>query len=195
MQGQQAPSMSRPISWHTMMRPSIGLAAGLVLLIQGCMGRQPAVPPAQRTIRLADGGSVSVERKTSQGRSGEQVSVSDRNGQQVSLSWCTDDTGSYDQLVTLFTQVQKAVAANDRPAVARLIRFPLQVNGGTSESINGSSAFLQQYGRIFSPTVVRTIAEANPQAVFCRSEGAMFGDGVVWANSRDGRVAIEVVNR
>lgn len=186
-----------------MMRIVISISAGMALFMQGCSGRSPAeaprrsaaVPAPERKLPLADGGSVTIEQAKSLGSEGERVHIFDRNGQQVSMSWCGERSGSYDRMVLLFTQLQKAVEAKDRQAVARLIRYPLQVNGGGSERIESPASFIQRYGGIVTPNVTRTILQSDPRAVFCRSDSASASDGAVWASTRNGRTAIEVVNR
>jgi len=167
--------------------PTISGLAVAGLLGQSCQAGTPAV----RTIQFSDGGHVTVERT----REGERVDVVDRKGQSVSQSLCQDAVGSFDASATLFGQLQKAVAAGDKPAVAALIRFPLQVNGKTSEVITSSAMLLQRYGQIFNADVTRQIVVANPQAVFCRYDGNTFGDGAVWANTSKGKLAIVVINR
>jgi len=195
--------MTTPLTRARRFRRSIGVVAGAVLWIQGCTTRPSAQAPprakpfsaAARTIPLADGGRVSVERTASLEGEGERVVVFDQQGQQVSLSWCAESTGNYDRLASLFRQLQKAVAANDRLAVARLTRFPLQVNGGAGERIDSAGTLLQRYGQVFTPAVTQAIIQSAPQAVFCTAEAATASDGAVWASTRDGRTAIDVVNR
>jgi hypothetical protein len=152
--------------------------------------RTAAEAAAARTIKFT-GGSATVERTGDR----EKVVVSDRNGKLVSESWCDQETGTYDELVTLFRQLQRAVVAKDRHSVASLVRFPLQVNGARHESIRGSAALLRRYEQIFANDVTKKIAEANAEAVFCRGGQAMLGDGVVWGHVDHGKVGIDVVNR
>ena len=111
------------------------------------------------------------------------------------MSWCTDYTGSFDQLVLMSSQLQQAVATNNRPAVVRLVRFPLDVNGGRSESISSAGVLLKRYDQVFTPSVTKAILKKDPRGVFCTAEGATSTDGVVWVSTRDGRTAIDVVNR
>ena len=176
---------------------TISLASCVVLLIQACTGHSTAqTPPAKRTIPLADGGKVMVVREISQGTAGERVSVFDQRGEKMSESWCSPEGGSYDDLVRLFSQLQKAVAADDRPAVTRLMSYPLAVNGSSRETINSAAALLKGYTRVFTPAVSRRIMQSSPQAVFCNWQGATFADGVVWANAFGNRTnKIQVVNR
>ena len=176
---------------------TISLAPCVVLLLQACTGHSTErTPQAQRTIPLSGGGKVTVVREISQGTAGERVLVFDQRGEKMSESWCSTEAGSYDDLVRLFSQLQKAVADDDRPAVTRLMSYPLVVNGGSSESVTSAAALLKGYTRVFTPAVSRRITQSSPQAVFCNWQGASFGDGVVWANLDGHRShAIQVVNR
>ena len=176
---------------------TIGLATWVVLLLQACTGHSTAqTPQAERTIPLAGGGKVTVVREISQGTAGERVLVFDQRGEKMSESWCSTEAGSYDDLVRLFSQLQKAVADDDRTAVIRLMSYPLAVNGGSRETINSAAALLKSYTRVFTPAVSRRITQSSPQAVFCNWQGATFADGVVWANAFGNRTKkIDVVNR
>lgn len=178
------------------MRSAIGLAAIVAVLLQSGIERSAALPLPVRSIRLAGGGRVSVQRSTSEvGGKGEVVEVFDRNGQQISRSWCTGASGSYDAMVALFRRLNKALAVDDRPSVVALIRFPLQVNGGRSERISTPAELLKRYQHVLTPGVRRALLQASPEAVFCTSEGATASDGTVWASTNGGRTAIDVVNR
>jgi len=189
--------MSSRCSAHSVHTLPIGVGIALMLLCQACGLKAPHKPAphsmsdAVRTVRLADGGKVVIERTGE----GERVELFEPGGASMGQSLCNAGApGSYDQLVGLFRRLQKAVAANDRSAVAAQIHFPLQVNGDKSETIQTAAALQHQYQQVFNRQVVETIVKANPEAVFCRSEAAMFGDGVIWARTEDGQLAIAVVN-
>ena len=182
---------------------SVGTLASIGLLLGACSAlakpdqRPHAVSAASRTIRFADGEIVTVTRTTiTGGIAADEVDVSGPNGRDASTSWCTEDTGYYDGLADLFRSFQQAIVNNRKPSVVSLIRFPLLVNGGgRGEVIKTSADLLRRYEHVFPRGVIATIARANPQAVFCTSEGGSFGNGVVWARAQGGRTAIEVVNR
>lgn len=204
MQSHQTGSMKLPLQSAFRICPWIGGVTCVLLVTQGCASRTPsqvapgrkATPAVARTIRISDGGKVTVEpTKTAWGEKAQLVYVYDRNGQQTGMSWCTDYTGSFDQLVSMSSQLQQAVATNNRWAVARLVRFPLVVNGGRSESISSAGMLLKRYDQVFTPSVTKAILKKDPRSVFCTADGATSTDGVVWITTRDGRTAIEVVNR
>lgn len=125
MQGDPGPLIEMKMRSNSVVASTINLASCVVLLLQACTGHSTErTPQALRTIPLAGGGKVTVVREISQGAASERVSVFDQRGEKMSESWCSPEAGSYDELVRLFSQLQKVVAADDRPAVARLMSYP-----------------------------------------------------------------------
>jgi hypothetical protein len=195
--------MNLRLRLNSVLLGSIGALAFILLLLGACSAwAQPGQPPkavsaASRTIRFADGETVTVTRTTiTGGIAADEVDVSDPKGRDASTSWCTEDTGYYDGLADLFRSFKQAIVNNRKQLVVSLMRFPLQVNGGgQGQVMNTSADLLRRYEQVFPRAVIATISRANPQAVFCTSEGGSFGNGVVWARAQGGRTAIEVVNR
>lgn len=196
--------MNRPPRSAFRLCPCIGGVTCALLVMEGCARPTPSqvapgrmAPPAVvRTIQISGGGKGTVEPTTTAGGDKAQlVHLYDRSGQQTGMSWCTDDNGSFDQLVSMSSQLQQAVASNNRPAVVRLVRFPLDVNGGRTEVIRSAGVLLKCYDQVFTPSVTKAILRQDPKGVFCTAEGATSTDGVVWVSTRDGRTAIDVVNR
>jgi hypothetical protein len=136
------------------------------------------------------GGQVTIDAD----RGTEHLIVTDAAGEVLSESWCDSESGSYDELALLFRRFREAVGTGDVAAVAKLVRFPLRVNRDTERKISNSTELVRRYGNLFTRAVVDAIRKAEPDAVFCRSGSAMFGDGVAWAHSAAGRVAIDVLN-
>jgi hypothetical protein len=178
-------------------RRTIVCLAVAALLLQACNDQSrkrapaPAVSPAVRTIQFRDGGRVTVERKGDD----DEVNVEDAKGQLVSQSWCPVVFGSFDATSALFRQLQKAVAAGDKPAVAALMQYPLRVNGKSRLDIESSADLLRRYQKVFTADLIKQILAANPQVVFCRYDGNMFADGAVWANNDNGRMAVYAINQ
>ena len=90
-------------------------------------------------------------------------------------------------------QLQQAVAANNKAAVASLVHYPLRINRARVDKhdandihtkhtllIMNSSAFIRQYQRIITPTVKRAILKQLPETLFVNSQGVMLGGGQVW---------------
>jgi hypothetical protein len=64
-------------------------------------------------------------------------------------------------VTTFLTELRRAVSADDRPAVASLVQFPLVVLAGDLRiPIANRAALLQSYDVVFSPALKQTIARA-----------------------------------
>lgn len=57
------------------------------------------------------------------------------------------------------------------------------------------SVLLKKYDEVFTKLVVEAILKAEPTAVFCRNGQGMLGDGVVWADVREGQAEAVVINQ
>lgn len=80
-----------------------------------------------------------------------------------------------------FETLQKAVAADDRPAVARLVDYPFQARiGGKAVKVRDAAHFVADYDRIVTPKVKRAIADQTYATLFVNWQGVMIGDGEVW---------------
>ena len=77
--------------------------------------------------------------------------------------------------------LQRAVAANDRHAVAMLAHYPLRVNGvkGLKEAASPRD-FERRYSAILTPHVRAAIMEQQGACLFANWQGVMIGDGEVW---------------
>ncbi|MCC7247887.1 MAG: hypothetical protein IT473_04610 [Lysobacter sp.] len=162
--------------------------------------------PAVRTIP-AKNGRVLVERQNHAAVHGDDgsvreqgaidmVSVENASGMLVSESTCSAETGSYDDFHAYFGALTQAVEANDPGWLASLVEFPLRVNrsGKKPLKIANAAALRKQYAKVFPGATRQAILDADPAVVFCRDEGAMIGDGVVWARKQAGRVALFAIN-
>jgi hypothetical protein len=99
--------------------------------------------------------------------------------------------------VTQFVaRLKRAVAANDRAAVAAMVNYPLTVNapGGRSMTYRNAAALSANYARVFTPEVKAAVAAAKADDLFSRDQGVMIGNGEIWMNERGGWVKIITVN-
>ena len=79
---------------------------------------------------------------------------------------------------TFFNKVKAANATRDARAMAKLVAFPLTVNGKTN--VKTASAFIARYSEIFNANVIKAIEQQQYETVFSNYQGAMFGNGQVW---------------
>ena len=92
--------------------------------------------------------------------------------------------------------LQKAVAVDDREAVAELTAFPLRAWTGRSlVEVPNASSFLLVYPGIFDPSLKALIAKATVDDVFANYQGVMIGDGRLWFSPVGDRLKIITINR
>ncbi|HEY4071110.1 MAG TPA: hypothetical protein VGM04_06080 [Sphingomicrobium sp.] len=101
------------------------------------------------------------------------------------------------------SRLQAAVKATDRPALLRLIDFPLRVNFvGGARTYRDAASVQRDFDRIFTAKVRGAVLRQRPDKLFVRDQGAMVGDGELWfretcnnsACSPPGPVRIVAVN-
>lgn len=130
----------------------------------------------------------------------QHVVVRGAHGAVTSDSYCDSSTGTYAQIVAFGSALKAAVRRGDRPAVARLMQYPLRVNAErsgkvTSRTIASSSAFLRAYDGVFTPPIVTKVSRMEPHDVFCRNGMAMFAGGTLWVEKNaSGAIRARVVN-
>ncbi|KHK02410.1 hypothetical protein NY78_2168 [Desulfovibrio sp. TomC] len=93
------------------------------------------------------------------------------------------------QVPKFVASLQKALAADDRNAVAGLVSYPLMVSaGGQDLEVEDKAAFLRHYDRIITEAIKQNILAQRLDDIFVNKQGVMVGsDGKVWALP-DGKV-------
>jgi hypothetical protein len=96
---------------------------------------------------------------------------------------------AYKASVDFFTEVQRRLAAGDKPGVAELANYPLRANLTVKRAViaKDRAALVRDFDRLFTPAVIKTILEADPRDVFCNYQGIMLANGVLWADNADGK--------
>jgi len=151
--------------------------------------RAAASVKAPRLVPL-DGGVASIEQKFL----GEHVVIA-RTERAPWDSWCAGPVATYDEIAAFFARVQERVAADDRRAVAMLVKFPLRVNAWRLREIASAEELMKHWDRVFSARAKRKIAHSEPAEVTCRDgTSAMFGAGVLWAEVSGGKLRLRAVN-
>ncbi len=159
----------------------LGVVTGFVVSGVGARGSDPVVVPGPGTTRLADGSTITLG-------PGETVTIRGKDRRIVAQSSFVASGYRYRPAVLLFGRLQDAVRRHDAEGVAKVVGFPLRVNGaaGGHRVIAGRGAFLRGYARIVTPRVARLVAAADPRKLFARDVGVMLGHGVAWATSTGG---------
>src|ERR1700733_12979231 len=94
-------------------------------------------------------------------------------------------------------EVQLRLKAGDRGKVAEVLHYPLRVNiaVGKPLMVKDRAAMVRDVEKIFPAKTVAAALAANPRALFCKAEGVMLGDGVVWAtNDAKKRLGVSAIN-
>lgn len=109
-----------------------------------------------------------------------------------------DSAGTSAKAVTAFlAALQKAVAADDRDAVAGLFSYPARVPlKGRSGKVKNKAELTAAYADIFDPGLKKLIADARLDQVFANSQGVMIGNGRLWFSpvGAKGQLAIITIN-
>ncbi|MBI2233408.1 MAG: hypothetical protein HYU57_00015 [Micavibrio aeruginosavorus] len=92
--------------------------------------------------------------------------------------------------------LQTAVAADDRNAVAALVRYPLVTynNGVETARYADAAALIAAYDTLFTPAVKDAIAKATPETLFTNIDGVMIGNGEVWIDNSSLPLMIKTIN-
>jgi hypothetical protein len=78
-------------------------------------------------------------------------------------------------------QLQAAVQANNKEAVAGMVSYPVLVlSSGKRTRIQKKQAFVANYSLIFTDPVRNAILHQTAQCLFGNASGAMVGNGEVW---------------
>lgn len=126
----------------------------------------------------------------------DHVVVKDVRGNVESDSFCDDQTGRYDAIVSFGKALAAAATLHDANAIARLLHYPFRVNT-TSKNENESvktlmvknrSELLARYSKVFTPEIVERLAHVQTHDVFCRNGMSTIGNGLIWANVDAGGV-------
>lgn len=93
--------------------------------------------------------------------------------------------GDADQYEKVFNDLQRGIAADDRAAVAALLRYPVRVTvAGKDQKLADAAAFQREYDKIVTPALKALIAEQRFDTLFVNQQGVMLGQGEVWINGK-----------
>lgn len=89
--------------------------------------------------------------------------------------------GSHAPYQKFFDTLKKAVAEDDRQAIAALVDYPINVRiNGKSTKINDTKHFVAVYDQIVTDKVKQAIAKQTYATLFANAEGVSIGDGEIW---------------
>lgn len=112
--------------------------------------------------------------------------VSDEGSAQVdaqvnqSIEEVLGDPAIYEPAIRAF---QKAVAAHDVVAVARMADYPFNATiDGKPAKIKDAAAFAAAYDKIVTPAIAKVVSEQKYAELAVSGKGVMFGNGEAWIN-------------
>lgn len=90
------------------------------------------------------------------------------------------DPAIYEPAIRAF---QKAVAAHDAVAVARMADYPFNATiDGKPAKIKDAAAFAAAYDKIVTPAIAKLVSEQKYAELAVSGKGVMFGNGEAWIN-------------
>ena len=100
------------------------------------------------------------------------------------------------QVALFVARLKRAVAADDRAAIAGMVNYPLRVNSaaGRPTFYRNAAALSANYRRVFTPDIKEAVAATKTDDLFARDLGVMIGNGEIWMNEIDGSIKIITVN-
>jgi ketosteroid isomerase-like protein len=108
--------------------------------------------------------------------------ASDEGSAQVnqSIEEVLGDPAIYEPAIRAF---QKAVAAHDAVAVARMADYPFNATiDGKPAKIKDAAAFAAAYDKIVTPAIAKVVSEQKYAELAVSGKGVMFGNGEAWIN-------------
>ena len=101
--------------------------------------------------------------------------------------------GAHEPYHRFFDTLQKAVAADDRKAVAAMIDYPFQARiNDKATKLRDAAHFIADYEKIVTPKVKKAVANQTYATLFANWQGVMIGDGEVWFSGIGDNAKIKV---
>lgn len=159
------------------------LTAATVALLAACKPTPPAetAAPVADTPVAAPAAAASVEPMPPAPPTDAAAAPADDAGRaQVnqSIEEVLGDPAVYEPAILAF---QKAVAAHDAAAVARMADYPFNAKlAGKPTKIKDAAAFVAAYDQIVTPAIAKVVTEQKYAELAVSGKGVMFGNGEAW---------------
>lgn len=146
---------------------------------------ETVMPEPGDTTLLEDGSRITLTPSS-------RVTVRDRTGAVVSDARCGTNGYPYRETVDRLAAIQSAARMRDRRTLSFRVAYPLSVArpGRPPATITSRTRLLAELNDVFPDAVLDRIGAADPRKLFCKAEGVMLGDGVIWLQDRGGRLLI-----
>ena len=84
------------------------------------------------------------------------------------------------QAKSFLVTLQKVVESGDSAKFARLVHYPVRINGTHVVKITKRSELTRKYASIMTSDVRQAILTQNPECLFANGQGVMIGNGQIW---------------
>ncbi|GGA74983.1 hypothetical protein GCM10011385_31270 [Nitratireductor aestuarii] len=102
--------------------------------------------------------------------------------------------GAHKQYRAFLEQLQKAIAADDRQAVAAMVDYPFETRiGGKKVRIRDKKRFVADYGKIITRKIKDAVAKQRYEDLFANWQGVMIGDGEIWFSGIGGNDTVKII--
>lgn len=93
-----------------------------------------------------------------------------------------DETeGGHKPFAEFFPKLQKAIASDDKAAVAAMVNYPFVAYSKTgSVQIKDAKHFIADYDKLITAKVKAAVAKQTYATLFTNWQGVMIGDGEIW---------------
>ncbi|MET3579058.1 cyclopropane fatty-acyl-phospholipid synthase-like methyltransferase [Mesorhizobium robiniae] len=89
--------------------------------------------------------------------------------------------GAHGPYHAFFETLKKAVAGNDKGAVASMVEYPFKARiNGKAVTIRDAAHFAADYDKVFTAKVKGAVSNQTYPKLFANWQGVMIGDGEVW---------------
>jgi hypothetical protein len=100
------------------------------------------------------------------------------------------------QFTGFYANLRRAVANNNKEAVAKRIAYPLVINSSNKKrSILNQAQFITEYNTIMTTKVKKALANQRLDDLFIRDMGVMIGDGEIWIAPINNKPGIYAINQ
>ncbi len=89
--------------------------------------------------------------------------------------------GEHERYHAFFDALKKAVASDDKKAVAALVDYPFQARiGDKAVKIRDAAHFVADYDKVITKKVKQALHVQAYENLFANWQGVMIGDGEIW---------------
>ena len=101
---------------------------------------------------------------------------------------------SKEPFLKFFDDLKAVSQKGDKAKLMNLVHYPLAISAGKPQKIKSKSQLKTKFEAVFTEKVKTVIASQKLEALSCRDQGVMYGDGDIWVGLEKGKVGITSIN-